>query len=130
MASNIPDDLLYTEHDEWVRQEKGDIVAIGITDYAQDALGEIVHVEVPEVGDEVEADASVCEVESVKAVAEIYAPVSGEIIAVNEELDDEPEGINKNPYGAWIFKIKLSDPDELSNLMDAAAYKQKLEDGD
>ncbi|MCA9298355.1 MAG: glycine cleavage system protein GcvH [Phycisphaerales bacterium] len=130
MASNIPDDLLYTDHDEWVRQQKGDIVAIGITDYAQDALGEIVHVEVPEVGDEVEADASVCEVESVKAVAEIYAPVSGEIIAVNEELDDEPEGINKNPYGAWIFKIKLSDPDELSNLMDAAAYKQKLEDGD
>jgi glycine cleavage system H protein len=130
MATNVPDDLLFTAHDEWVKIEEGDIVSVGITDFAQDSLGEIVHVEVPAVGDDVVADAAVCEVESVKAVAELYAPVSGEIVAVNDELDDEPEGINTNPYGSWIFKIKLSDSDELKNLMDAAAYQQKLDDGD
>ena len=130
MATPLPEDLLFTSHDEWVRQEDDDIVAIGITDYAQDALGEIVHVEVPEQGDEVAADAAVCEVESVKAVAEIYAPVSGEIVAVNDALDDEPEAINSDPYGSWIFKIKMVDADDLSNLMDAAAYQAKLDAGD
>ena len=130
MATQIPDDLQFTTHDEWVRLEDGDVIAVGITDHAQDALGEIVHVEVPEVGDEVEADAPVCEVESVKAVAEIYAPAAGEIVEVNDTLDDEPEKINEDPYGSWIYKLKLSDPDELSGLLDAAAYQTKIENGD
>lgn len=127
MASKIPAELSFTEHDEWVRQED-DLVVVGITDHAQDALGEIVHVELPEVGNEVEAGDEVGEIESVKAVAEIYAPVGGEIVAVNDALDDEPELLNTDAYANWIYKIKLSDPDELANLMDAAAYEQKLAD--
>ena len=126
MATDIPDELRYTAHDEWVREEDDGIIAVGITHHAQDALGEIVHVEVPEVGAEVEADAPICEVESVKAVAEIYAPVDGEVVAVNDALDDEPELINTDPYGSWLFKIKANDVDDLSGLLDAAAYEQKL----
>lgn len=128
MATNVPADLLYTEHDEWVSQVKGDIVAVGITDFAQDALGEIVHVEMPEVGEEVEAGNPIAEIESVKAVAELYAPVTGEVVAINEEIDDSPDVINKDPYGNWLFKIKMSDPDELSELLDAGAYQTKLEE--
>jgi glycine cleavage system H protein len=128
MASNIPADLLYTEHDEWVRQVKTDVVAVGITDFAQDALGEIVHVEMPSVGDEVEAGNPIAEIESVKAVAELYAPVSGEIIEINEEIDDSPDAVNKDAYASWLFKIKMSEPDELSNLLDAGAYQTKLDE--
>jgi len=126
MATNIPDELRFTAHDEWVREEDDGIIAVGITHHAQDSLGEIVHVEVPDIGLEVEADIPMCEVESVKAVAEIYAPVSGEVVAVNDILDDEPELINTDPYGSWLFKIKMSDVDDLLGLLDAAAYEQKL----
>ena len=124
--SSIPEDRSYTEHDEWVKWE-GDVVRVGITFYAQDQLGELVHVELPEVGAKVSAGDEVCEIESVKAVAEIYAPLDGEIVAVNEALEDEAEAINESPYEAWIFAMKLSDPDSVGTLLDAAAYAARLD---
>lgn len=124
---NFPDDLLYSDHDEWVRLE-GDVITLGISDYAQDALGELVHVELPEVGDEVEAGAEICEVESVKAVAEVYCPASGEVIEINEELDGEEETVNSDPYGAgWLIKIRISDPSDLDGLMSVADYRAKVD---
>lgn len=125
MASNIPTELSFTEHDEWVRQED-DLAVVGITDHAQDALGEIVHVELPDLDSEVGVGDEVGEIESVKAVAEIYSPVSGVIVEINDALDDEPELLNSDPYANWIYKVKMTDPDELSGLLDAAAYEQKL----
>jgi len=121
---NVPDELLYTSHDEWIRREGGEIV-VGITDFAQDQLGELVHVELPAVGAYVAAGAAVCEVESVKAVAEVYTPVGGEIVAVNAELDGDEGKINSDPYGSWLFRLKVSDGD-LEGLMDAAAYRAKI----
>jgi len=120
---NIPDDLLYTDHDEWVRVD-GNVLTIGISDYAQDQLGELVHVELPEVGAELAAGDMACEVESVKAVAEVYAPVAGKVIEVNESLEDEAEKINEDPYGAWI--LKLESAESVDGLLDAAAYKAKV----
>lgn len=120
---NIPKDLRYTDHDEWVRVE-GDVVTVGITDYAQDQLGELVHVELPSVGKKVAKGDAVCEVESVKAVAEIYAPVAGEIVAVNSALEDAAEQINSDPYGAWIYRLKVSAAP--TGLLDAAAYAAKV----
>jgi len=120
---NIPDDLLYTDHDEWVRVD-GNVLTIGISDYAQDHLGELVHVELPEVGAELAAGDMACEVESVKAVAEVYAPVAGKVIEVNESLEDEAEKINEDPYGAWI--LKLESAESVDGLLDAAAYKAKV----
>jgi glycine cleavage system H protein len=114
--------LKYAESDEWAGVE-GDIVTVGISDYAQDALSDIVYVELPEVGDEVSAGDAVATVESVKAASDILSPVSGEIVEVNEALEDTPEVINEDPYGAWIFKVKASDLAELDALMDAAAYE-------
>ncbi len=114
--------LKYAETDEWASVD-GDTVAVGISDYAQDALSDIVYVELPEVGTQISAGESVATVESVKAASDIISPVSGEIIEVNEELEDSPEVINEDPYGAWIFKVKASDLSELDNLMDAAAYE-------
>ncbi len=121
---NIPKDLKYTENDEWIRVE-GDTGTIGITDYAQDQLSDIVFVEIMvDEGEEVEQGDTCAAVESVKAAADIFMPVSGEIIAVNEDLADTPEMVNSDPYGdAWLIKIKFSDPDELDDLMDAAAYE-------
>lgn len=119
----IPENLKYTDHDEWVRIE-GDTIVVGITDFAQDQLGEIVHVELPSVGKKVELGKVVCEVESVKAVAEIYAPVAGEVVEVNEALEDAAEQINSDPYGAWIYKLKVSGAP--SGLLDPAAYKAKI----
>lgn len=124
---SIPKDLSYTSHDEWVRVE-GDVATVGITEFAQDQLGEIVHIELPEEGAEFEAGAEVCEVESVKAVAEIYAPAAGKVVAVNEDLEDEPEGINEDPYGSWMFKLELSSGLDGADLMDAAAYEAKIND--
>ncbi|MEM6927505.1 MAG: glycine cleavage system protein GcvH [Myxococcota bacterium] len=121
---NIPNDLRYTSHDEWVRKE-GTTYVIGITDFAQDQLGELVHFEPPEVGKTVAAEDVVCEVESVKAVAEIYAPLAGTITEVNETLADGPEAINGDPYGNWIYKIESADAD-YDALMDAEAYKAKI----
>lgn len=123
---SVPTTLRYTAHDEWVRQE-GDLIVIGITHFAQDALGDIVHVELPEVGDTFAAGAAVAEVESTKATAEIYTPVAGEIVEINEALDGSEELVNTDPYsGGWMFKIRPSDSSGLTGLMDAAAYTAKI----
>lgn len=121
----FPTDLKYTNNDEWVRVE-GDIATVGITDYAQDQLSDLVFVEVTaEIGEELERDATVAEVESVKAAAFIYMPVAGTIIETNVELYDEPEIINADPYGAaWMFKFEISNPVELDDLLDATAYEK------
>jgi glycine cleavage system H protein len=105
---SIPNDRKYTDHDEWARLE-GDILTLGITEFAQDALGELVHIELPEVGDSLDAGDAACEVESVKAVAEVFSPVGGEVVEVNESLDGEEETVNADPYGAgWLVKIRVS----------------------
>jgi glycine cleavage system H protein len=122
MSLNYDPNLKYAETDEWAGVE-GDIVTVGISDYAQDALSDIVYVELPEVGDEVSAGDAVATVESVKAASDILRPVSGEIVEVNEAQEHTPEAINEEPYGAWIFKVKASDLSELDKLMDAAAYE-------
>ncbi len=127
--SKLPEDLQYTTHDEWVRAEEGDTeIVVGITDFAQDALGEIVHVELPEVGIELQQGDPAGEIESVKTVAELYAPVTGEVIAVNDRLDDEPEVLNEAPYEHWIFRMRVADPAELGGLLDAAAYRAKIDE--
>jgi glycine cleavage system H protein len=120
---NIPGDLKYTKNDEWIRVE-GSTGTIGITDFAQSQLSDIVYVEVIGAkGDSLKQGESCASVESVKAAAEVYMPVSGKITAVNEALADKPETVNSDPYGAaWMLKIELSDPAELAGLMDAAAY--------
>ncbi len=124
---DFPEELKYTEEHEWVLVEE-DVVTIGITDFAQEQLGDVVFVELPEVGDEVEAGKSFGVVESVKAVSDIYAPVSGQIVEVNDELPEEPETINSSPYDdGWLIKIKLTDPSELDDLMDADAYQEFIE---
>lgn len=123
---NFPANLKYSAHDEWVRVE-GEVVVVGISDFAQDALGELVHVELPDVGKRVSAGDAVCEVESVKAVADVYAPVSGEVIAVNTDLDGNEQRVNDDPYEAgWLFKIRVSDASGLDGLMDLATYRAKI----
>jgi glycine cleavage system H protein len=118
-----PEDLKYTEEHEWVASTDGGRVRVGITDYAQDQLGEVVFVQLPEVGQKVGAGAPAGEVESTKSVSEIYAPVAGEVSAVNEALDEQPELINSDPYGeGWIFELTVEDPDALDGLLDAEAY--------
>jgi glycine cleavage system H protein len=121
----FPTDLKYTKNDEWVRVE-GNIATVGITDYAQDQLSDIIFMEITaEVGEELEKDTAVAEVESVKAAAFIYMPVGGVIIETNEELSDTPEVINADPYGAaWMFKFEITNPVELDDLLDAAAYEK------
>ena len=124
---DIPSDLRYSTDHEWARVEEGR-VRIGITDYAQDALGDVVFVEVPEVGTKVERGASFSEVESTKSVSEIYAPVSGTIAEVNAELADSPERLNDDPYGeGWICVIEPTDPAQLDELLDAEGYRALLE---
>ena len=119
----FPQDLRYSREHEWVRVEDGR-ARVGISDYAQDALGDVVYVELPDVGLNVLASASCCEVESTKSVSEVYAPVSGTIVEVNEGLADSPEQINQDPYGdGWLFVIELSDAAEVDGLLDAAAYQ-------
>lgn len=119
-----PPSYRYSPSHEWVRVE-GDIATIGITDHAQDALGDIVHVELPAVGKVLKKGAGAAEVESVKAVSDIYAPVSGTVTEVNAALDGEEAVINKDPYDAgWMFKVRLSNADELASLLDAAAYEK------
>lgn len=126
---NFPADLKYTAHDEWLRIE-GDEITLGITFYAQDALGEIVHVELPDVGATFAAGAALCEVESVKAVAEVYTPVSVEVIAVNEALDGDEERVNRDPYGeGWLVRMRVLDPAGLGELLDVAAYAAKVAQG-
>ncbi len=124
---NVPADLKYTNHDEWIRVE-GDTVTLGISDFAQNELGELVHVELPEVGAEFDAGAAICEVESVKAVAEVYTPVAGTVTAVNEGLDGSEDTINEDPYGAgWLVKLSVSDLSPVDGLMDADAYQNKID---
>jgi glycine cleavage system H protein len=124
--ASYPDDLLYHEEHDWARLD-GDEATFGITWYAQDALGEVVFFDLPKVGATVKRGESYAEVESVKAVSDVIAPLSGEITAVNEALGDAPEKINEEPYGdGWLVKVKLSDPAEQESLMDAAAYEATL----
>ena len=120
--SEIPKELRYTKGHEWIRRDGGDVV-IGITDFAQDALTAVVWVELPEVGTEASAMESFASVESVKSVSEVYAPVSGKVVSVNESLEDAPEKINEDPYGeGWICRMALSPASEFENLLDAAGY--------
>ena len=121
--ANIPEDLHYSKDHEWVRVE-GDVGTVGITDHAQDSLGDVVFVELPRVGDRFEAHESFGNVESVKAVSELYCPASGEVTEVNEALQDEPEKVNTDPYGAgWMIKLRLNDRGEVDKLMNAAEYE-------
>jgi glycine cleavage system H protein len=119
---NIPADLKYTESHEWVRAEADGTVTVGITEYAQDALGDIVFVELPKVGKSYTAGDDAAVVESVKAASDIYAPVSGEVVAVNTAVADVPDSINADAYSAWLFKIRPSDAGAINGLLDAAAY--------
>ena len=122
-----PDDLLYHDQHDWARLEGEDHAVFGITWYAQDSLGEVVFYDPPEVGATVDKDASYAEVESVKAVSDVIAPMSGEIIESNAALGDTPEKVNDDPYGeGWLVKVRLSDPSEADQLMDAAAYRQHI----
>ena len=124
----FPEELKYTEEHEWVLVEDT-IITIGITDFAQDSLGDVVFVELPEVGAEVVAGKSFGVVESVKAVSDIYAPVSGEVVEINEELPDTPELINTSPYeDGWMIKVRINDPADLADLMDADAYQTFVEE--
>ena len=119
---NIPADLKYTESHEWVRAEADGSVTVGITEFAQDALGDIVFVELPTVGKTYGAGDDAAVVESVKAASDIYAPVAGEVIAVNEMVAGAPESINSDAYSAWLFKLKPADANAINGLLDAAAY--------
>jgi glycine cleavage system H protein len=123
---NFPEDVKYTKDHEWSKLDK-DIVTIGLSDYAQDQLGEIVFVELPEVGDTFSKGDEFGSVESVKAVSEVYIPISGEIVEINEALEDAPELVNEDCYeGGWVIKVKSEDPSQLDDLMDKAAYLDML----
>jgi glycine cleavage system H protein len=125
--SDIPGDLKFAKSHEWVRVENDGTVTVGISDHAQGALGDLVYVELPEVGSSVEAGAGAAVVESVKAASDIYAPVSGEVIEVNQALSDKPETINEDAYGeGWIFKMKVADKSELDNLLTPDEYAETL----
>ena len=122
--SNVPDDLFYTESHEWVRVE-GENARVGITDHAQAELTDVVYVELPKVGTQVEARSATAVVESVKAASDIYAPVKGEIVEANEALSTNPALVNTDPFGeGWIFVVKMASPDDAKQLKDAAAYRQ------
>jgi glycine cleavage system H protein len=125
-AEGYPEDIKYHAEHDWARIE-GEEATVGITWFAQDALGELVHFEPPEEGQRVSKDSSYGEVESVKAVSEVVAPLSGEVVAVNRKVVDEPETVNEDPYGeGWLARIHLTDPSEVDSLLDAEAYKQLL----
>jgi glycine cleavage system H protein len=124
---NIPEQLRYSTDHEWISRD-GETVRVGITDYAQDALGDVVFVQVPSVGANVNAGESFGEVESTKSVSDVYAPVSGVVVQINDGLVDSPQALNEDPYGdGWICTIQMSDPTQYENLLDAAAYRQLIE---
>lgn len=126
--SDFPAELKYAETHEWVRTEDDGTVVVGITDHAQDALGDIVYVELPEVGASADSGGEVAVVESVKAASDIYSPVSGEIVEINSALEDQPETVNQSPYGdGWLFRVKLAEPEDIQSLMDADAYKAMID---
>jgi len=121
--ANIPDDLHYSKDHEWVRVE-GNVAVVGITDYAQDSLGDVVYVELPKVGDDFAANESFGSVESVKAVSEVFSPVSGEIVGINESLADSPEQVNTDSYGeGWMIRVEMSKPGEVDSMLTAAEYE-------
>jgi glycine cleavage system H protein len=121
--ANVPEDLHYSKDHEWVRVE-GDVAVVGITDYAQNSLGDVVYVELPKAGEEFAANESFGSVESVKAVSEVFSPVSGKVAEVNEVLNDEPEKVNADPYGdGWMIKVRMSTPGEVDSLLTAAEYE-------
>lgn len=121
--ANVPEDLHYSKDHEWVRVE-GDVATVGITDYAQNSLGDVVYVELPKAGEEFAANESFGSVESVKAVSEIFSPVSGTVVAANELLNDEPEKVNVDPYGeGWMIRVRMSHPGEVDSLLTAAEYE-------
>ena len=125
----FPEQLRYSEEHEWVAVE-GPRARVGITDFAQDSLGDVVYVELPGVGVNVMAHASCAEVESTKSVSEIFSPVTGTVVEVNETLDDAPEQVNADPYGAgWIFVVEMADPAEVDSLLDAGGYRALVEEG-
>lgn len=127
--SHAPEELKYTESHEWVRREEDGTVTVGISDHAQEALGDVVFVELPEIDAALAAREEVAVIESVKAASDIYAPVSGTIVAVNELLEDAPETVNEEPYNeGWIFRLKLDDPDEVDALMSADDYQTLCEE--
>ncbi len=127
--SEIPSDLRYTSSHEWLRQEDDGTVTVGITDHAQELLGDLVFVELPEVDSQITEGEACCVIESVKAASDVYMPINGEIIDTNQQLVDEPEIINASAYDdGWIFRIKPDDEDDLGQLMDSAAYAEEIEE--
>lgn len=127
--SDFPAELKYAETHEWVRLEDDGTAVVGITDHAQDALGDIVYVELPEIGATADSGAEVAVVESVKAASDIYSPISGEIVEINLALEDQPETVNQSPYGdGWLFKVKLEDLEDLESLMGADDYQSMVDE--
>ena len=127
--SEIPSELRYTKSHEWLRQEDDGTVTVGVTDHAQEALGDLVFVELPEVGSTFAAEDACCVVESVKAASDVYMPVTGEVVLINDRLEEEPEIINSSPYDdGWLFSIKPENMDDLGELMDSSAYEQELDE--
>jgi len=127
--SNVPSELKYVSSHEWIRDEGDGVVTVGITDYAQESLGDVVFVETPDIGAELAAGDDAGVVESVKAASDIYAPLSGTVLEVNEDLEDAPENVNNDPYGdGWFFKMKLSDLAELEDLLSADEYQEQCEE--
>lgn len=123
MSSNIPANLKYTKEHEWTLTE-GDVVTIGITDFAQSALGDIVFVEVPEVGADLKAGSTFGVVESIKSVSDLYAPISGEVVAKNSDVEGSPEKINQDAYGSWLIKVKMKDSSEMNKLLTPQQYQE------
>lgn len=127
--SNIPAELRYAATHEWVRPEGNGVYTVGITEHAQELLGDMVFLDLPDEGDEIAMGDDVAVAESVKAASDVYAPVTGEVIAVNEELEDSPELVNSDPYGdGWMFKVKVEDESEIESLLDANGYAESIED--
>ncbi|MAE57443.1 MAG: glycine cleavage system protein H [Halobacteriovorax sp.] len=125
--SNIPAELKYTKDHEWAKLE-GDIVTVGITDFAQNSLGDIVYVELPNIGDNIEKEGTFGVVESIKSASDLYSPLTGEIVEVNEDLNDSPDLLNEDAYTNWIMKIKISNEDEFNSLLSASDYKPLCEE--
>ncbi|BDY03463.1 MULTISPECIES: glycine cleavage system protein GcvH [unclassified Ferrimonas] len=127
--SNIPSELKYTSSHEWIRPEGDNEYTIGITEHAQELLGDMVFVDLPDVGDEVNAGDDTAVAESVKAASDVYSPLTGEVVAINEELEDSPELVNSDPFGdGWLFRVRISDEAELANLLDAEGYQAVIDD--
>lgn len=127
--SRMPSDLSYAESHEWLRLEGDGTALVGVTDHAQDALGDVVYVELPEIGARIDAGAEVAVVESVKAASDIYSPVTGEILLINDALEDQPDLVNSSPYAdGWLFSVRLDNPEEVQAMLDADAYQAVIDE--